>query len=359
MSFYTQDNDHSAVTGGIGTEYLQVYTVDLMMNWKKDSVRAIDFDLGADIISSASTDNIDFVVSSASKEDIRTHLGLGYTRFLTSRTIVGINTTGSIESDYTSWNLGLTIGHVSRDQSQEWSVNVQTFFDDLRWGRFENGRPQKLIYPQELRNKKWFDDYRRNSFNVEFSFFQTINKRTALGIMPAVIYQKGLLSTPFHRVYFTDDSERVENLPGERWKIPVAIQLNRFIGSQFILKATYRYYWDDFGISAHTLTMEVPIKFSAVWTLLPSLRFYTQTNADFFKPYKKHDAAQEFYTSDYDLSNFNSYKIGMGFRYAPYAVKRKTIFNEIETRYSLYLRSDGLVAHMLSVYIQYSKEKNH
>jgi hypothetical protein len=356
MSFYTQDNDHSAVTGGIGTENLQVFALGVTYDWKKDSVRNFQWDIGVDIISSASTDKIDFVVSSASKDDARTHIGLGYGKFLKNNFTGAVNGMLSVESDYTSANLGLQLGHVSDDKMREWSINIQTFFDDLRWGRLENGKPQKLIYPQELRSVKWFKIHNRNSYNVEFGWYQTINKRTALGFSPGIVFQKGLLSTPFHRVYFTDKSLRVEKFPEQRWKFPMNIQLNTFLGTRFILRSSYRYYYDDFGITAHTISAELPYKISPVWTLLPSLRYYTQSASSYFKPYKEHDASEEFYTSDYDLSEFDSWRAGFGFRYAPYSISGRTTFRELEFRYSWYKRSDGLLAHMMTLFIQYNQE---
>jgi hypothetical protein len=357
MSYYTQDNNHSAVTGGIGTESLHVFTFGMNLDWKKDSVRHMNVDFGVDIISSASTDNIDFEVSSASKTDARTHLSLGYGKFLKNNFTAGVNSGLSVESDYTSLNIGGQAGHVSEDGMREWSVNAQVFFDDLRWGRFDNGQLQKLVYPYELRYKEWFDFYRRYSYNLEFGWYQTINRRTVLGISPGIVYQSGLLSTPFHRVYFDDESLRVEKFPTERWKFPLNVQLNTFLGSKFILRTSYRFYWDDFGVTGHTFNVELPYKISPVWTLLPSVRIYTQTASDFFRPYAQHATSEENYTSDYDLSKFSSYRAGFGFRYAPFAVMPQTIFNEIELRYSYYKRSDGLGAHMLVLYIKYTRPR--
>ena len=67
---YLQDGNNSAVTGGVGTEELTVYgpSINIKNTYSKSN---LSFNLGADIISSASTDNIDFVVSSASAKDAR------------------------------------------------------------------------------------------------------------------------------------------------------------------------------------------------------------------------------------------------------------------------------------------------
>ena len=358
FSYYTQDNDHSAVTGGTGTEDLQVYASQLILDFGNDTTRTIHVDTGIDIISSASTDNIDFVMSSASKIDYRTHLNLGYGRRIRGTGFTyGVNGGLSVESDYYSRGIGFTLSHVDPSKSDEWSVSLQSFFDDLQWGRLDNGHAQKLIYPSELRDTTWFTKTRRNSYNLSFGYYKTINERMALGIYPGLMYQEGLLATPFHRVYFRNDSKRVENLPDNRWKIPIGIQLNTFLGRRVIIRSSYRYYWDSFGITAHTLNIEAPVKVNFVWTFSPFIRLYKQTQADYFKPYGEHALNAEFYTSDYDLSDFTSYKAGLGVRITPIPKRDKYRFREFEIRYAYYKRSDGMVAHMVTTFFDFKFEK--
>lgn len=350
FSYYTQDNDHSAVTGGIGTEDLQVYSSQAFVNLQKDSANTYHLNAGVDIITSASTDNIDFEVSSASQHDFRAYFKASYDhKIKNTNYTVGFNTGFSLESDYLSIGVGGFVSHISDDQSREWSVNLKTFFDDLRW--FDHGNHEILVYPEELRYKEWFDIYRRNSYNLSFAVSQVLNKKMTLGFYPGISYQSGLLSTPFHRVYFNDDSKRVENLPQSRVRIPLGVQLNSFIGSRWILRTYYRFYWDDYGISAHTINIESAVKITPIITLVPFIRLYHQTAADYFKPYAQHDVSQEFFTSDYDLSQFESYKPGLGVRYAPFTKKKRLTFKEVELRYAFYKRSDGLTANMISLFV--------
>lgn len=358
FSYYNQNNDHSAVTGGIGTEDLQVYVTHLSLDNIKDSVRTVHFDLGFDVISSASTDNIDFVLSSASKVDARIYTSLGYNRLMQDKQATwGMNSSFSIESDYLSWGQLFSISHLSEDQTREVSAALQMYFDDLRWGRYQFDGIRELVYPVELRTTKWFDNYRRNSYNLALGLYQTINRRMALGIYPGLTYQSGLLSTPFHRIYFADNSKQVERLPDSRLKIPIGIQLNTFIGTRWVLRTHYRYYWDDFGISGHTLNVETPVKISRVITLTPFVRLYNQQGSDFFKPYAEHVISQEFFTSDYDLSKFRSTATGLGFRYAPYSHKGRNTLKALDLRFTHYERSDGMIANMLTLVVNYDKEQ--
>jgi hypothetical protein len=355
FSYYNQDNNHSAVTGGIGTEKLKVYAQQVNVDFIKDSTRTFHLDAGVDVITSASTDNIDYVRSSASEHDGRYHATVGYNRFLKNkRTSIGGVFAFSVESDYLSFGPGITLNHINVNQSNEISLSIQAFFDDLRW--FDEGRLSTLIYPFELRNQNWFDIYKRNSYNVNFGFHQTLTRRMSIGIYPGLSYQSGLLSTPFHRIYFNDNALRVENLPQTRLRIPVAVQLNTFLGSRLIARTYYRYYQDDFDITAHTFNLEMAIKISRKISITPFMRWYNQTASKFFNPYKEHSIQQEFYTSDYDLSEFNSIKPGMSLRFAPYSQKGRRTFEDIEIRYARYERSDGLHANMITLYFGYDVE---
>ncbi len=362
FSYYTQDGNHSAVTGGTGTEELQVYAPEFTVTYKRDSVHTFHVNAGVDIITSASTDKIDFVKSSASRVDARSHLDLGYSRlFKKARIRAGIHTGFSIESDYLSLPVGLTLQHTSKDGAREISASFQAFFDDLRWGRLdpEYGKPVKLIYPQELRYKEWFNEYRRRSFNASFALYQVINTRMQLAVFPELVYQNGLLSTPFHRVYFNNDSLKVERLPRERWKVPLGVQLNTFVGARVILRSYYRFYHDNFGITAHTLQLEAPVKIDARLTLSPLLRYYHQQGARYFRAYKAHDFQEVYYTSDYDLSSFNSYKLGIGARYAFYKpLFGHYSFKEAALRYAYYKRSDGLHAHMVTLLLEVNHKRD-
>src|ERR1700679_3724311 len=77
-SQYLGDGDHSAITGGKGTEKLTVYEPEVILNHTIDSLHASSVDVGIDVITSASMDNIDTVVSSASRVSDRFYIRPGY-----------------------------------------------------------------------------------------------------------------------------------------------------------------------------------------------------------------------------------------------------------------------------------------
>ncbi len=360
-SQYIGNGDHSAITGGSGTEKLIVYEPEVIINHPVDSLHSYWVDAGIDVITSASMDNIDYAKSSASYISKRGYIIPGYdVKLKKNRNIVvGGNGYFSIESAYLSLGGALSVDITSRDKSSEFTAEVQGFFDDLRWGLLNGERPLRLVYPVELRYKEWFTNYRRNTYNLSLSFTKTINERMILALFPGVSYQQGLLSTPYHRVYFADSTERVEKLPDKKWLIPLGIQLNSFILDRYILSLYYRFYHDNFGITAHTAEIDITAKLSSRFSLTPTFRFYTQKGSSYFKPYFEPDPNQPFYTSNYALSSFNSYETGMDARLAILArQKAKLYFDTIWLRYSYYKRTDGLYGNIITLVLDFVSDNN-
>jgi hypothetical protein len=350
-SYYSQDGNHSAVTGGIGTEKLTDFanTIDLKLlrTDKKDRLHTIVFEMGIDNYTSASSDKIDpNTVSSASSGDTRLYPSLSWNRSNEVKgTSIGAVASYSHEYDYTSFGIGINGSKTSADKNRELSVKLLAYFDT--W---------KVIFPIELRTSgdKEEGTSPRNSYSASFALSQVINKRLQMALLLDVINQQGLLATRYQRVYFTNNAERVENLPDTRLKLPIGLRANYFLGDRFILRAYYRYYMDDWGLTAHTVSLEVPVKINPFLSIAPIYRYYTQSAADHFAPYGEHAPSEQYYTSDYDLSTFNSNFLGLNVRIAPekgvFGIRH---FSMLELRYGHYMRSDGLHSDIITLNAKY------
>ena len=349
-SYYQQDGNNGAVTGGIDTEKLNDISNVVIINIPLDSINSVSLYGGADYYSSASTDNIDNVMSSASSSDVRGFGTISYSRKnLHKNETYGIHVGYSGEYDYTSINGGLSYTKEWNEGNSEINLRGQLFVD--QW---------KLIYPAELRGTELLTSRDRKSYNGQLNFSQVINKRMQMSVSGEVVYMTGLLSTPFHRVYFADAmAPDIERLPDNRLKIPLGVRFNIYPIQNLIVRTYYRYYWDDFGINANTMELEVAVKLGNAFTISPFYRYHTQTAADYFAPYQTHLSTDVFYTSDYDLSALNSHKFGLGLRYSPlYGLlrskpflpgKRMFMVKYLEMRGGYYSRSTGLTAFFMSL----------
>ena len=271
-SYYAQDGNNSPVTGGIGTEQLTDFTQKVKLSVPITKKLSLLLDGGYDYYSSASTDNIDNIRSSDSQSDVRIHSNAAVSYQLNKTKNISFRIGGSSEYDYISVNGGVNFDMQTPDQNTTFSLGLQAFFDS--WS---------LIYPVELRRSASLPTDQRRSYNGSLGVSHILNKKLQIALQAEAIYMEGLLSTPFHRVYFKEqDMARIEQLPGTRLKIPIGLRVNGYISEHLIGRFYYRYYWDDWGIQAHTIGAELPVKINRFFSVYPFYRYHTQSASDYF-----------------------------------------------------------------------------
>lgn len=348
-SYYRQNGNNSPVTGGVGTEKLSDFATTIDLKFSKYSAKNIKHtlgvQLGVDHYTSASSDKVDpSTITSESYSDTRFYPSISYTlNNETKGNAVSLNAAYSNEFDYNSFGGGIGFTKTSKDKNREFNIKLQAYLDKL-----------KLIYPVELRTGRngaygegWTD---RNSYSASLAYSFTINTRLQLAVLLDLIYQDGYLGTPFHRIYFKNNVEGVEHLPSSRFKVPVGLRLNYFAGSKLIVRTFYRYYKDDWGLQANTFNIEVPYKITQSVSISPFYRFYKQQGLKYFAAYQQHDLADNFYTSDYDLSNFTSHFEGLGLRLSPpEGVIGMQHVTNMEIRFGHFNRSNGLNSNIISL----------
>jgi hypothetical protein len=350
-SYYKQDGNNSAVTGGIGSEHLTdiANTIDVkLVKYGQTGIKhTFDIEAGIDHYTSASSDRIDLSAnSSASSSDNRFYPSLMYLRENEQKgRTIGIGVSSSTEFDYQSFGANISFSQKTRDRNGEFTAKFQTFIDQL-----------KLIAPLELRSpgSEGYDTAGRNTFAGTLSYSQIVNQNLQLLFVADLISQNGYLSLPFHRVYFNDYSVHQEKMPDSRLKIPLGIRASYFLGDAIIIRAYYRYYTDDWSLKAHTADLEIPVKVTQSVSFSPFYRYYTQSGTKYFKGYAQHTAADQYYTSNYDLSKFESSFIGMGMKFTPpngiFGLKH---WNTLEIRYGHYNRTTNMSSDIISLNIKY------
>ncbi len=378
-SYYTQDGNHSPVTGGIGTEKvtdlangLEIKLAGYDPRQRKNTLTA---DFGIDHHTSASSA---FVSKTGASKTGGTRIypslnwsieneqkGKGF----------GLGAYYSTEYNYKSFGLDANFSKKT-NKNGEFGAKLTGYFDQV-----------KLIYPSELipnattitntsdsvvyvttasgktvalssggsvtSSKNSIPSSPRNTYTASFSFSQIINTRLQASLLLDLVYQTGYLGLPFHRVYFADDSVHIENLPSQRFKLPVGFRLNYFLGDNIIIRSYYRFYIDNWGLKSHTAGVEVPIKITPFFSVSPFYRYYVQTAVSYFAPYKSHTLQDQYYTSNYALSAFSSQFYGAGLRLAPPGGILGTGFNSLEIRYGHYAQTTDLVSDVISLNLKF------
>jgi hypothetical protein len=219
-----------------------------------------------------------------------------------------------------------------------------------------SGRTQALTYVNGQavggESKVVIPSKARDTYTASFSFSQVINQRMQGSISMDLVYQSGYLGLPFHRVYLNTGKDTIENLPSQRFKLPIGIRLNYFLGDNIIIRSYYRFYVDNWGMVSHTANIEVPVKITPFFSISPFYRYYVQTAVNYFAAYEKHTTADEYYTSNYALSSFSSQFFGAGFRIAP----PKGIWgslNTLEIRYGHYTQTTDLLSDVISLNLKF------
>jgi hypothetical protein len=132
-----------------------------------------------------------------------------------------------------------------------------------------------------------------------------------------------------------------EQRPDERVKHSLFAQGKYYIGGK-VLDASYRYMTDDWGIDSHTLEARYRWPVGERGYLEPHLRYYTQTEADFYTP-SIVDASPlpQYASADYRLGNFDAITAGL-----KYGWKTKS-GNDLSVRLELYQQSGDISSNQL------------
>lgn len=355
-SYYSQNGNNAAVTGGIGSQKLTdiATTIDVKLTKYDRKLRkhSLDAEIGIDHYTSASSDRIDLKAnSSASHADTRIYPSVSWSMENEKKgSTIGVAVSSSTEYDYQSLGVNVSYSKKTKDKNGEFSAKLQAYLDQV-----------KIILPTELRTNGGGgdddDDYStkgRNSYSASFSWSQVINQRLQVSLITDFVHQTGYLSMPFYRVYFNDGTVKQEKLPDSRTKFPIGLRANYFMGDKIILRTYYRYYTDNWGLTSHTASLETPIKINPFISVSPFYRFYSQSAITYFSPYGQHTLQNAYYSSNFDLSKFHSHFFGAGIKFNPAnGVFGQPHFNMIELRYGHYAKNIDMNANSISVNLRF------
>ncbi len=199
-----------------------------------------------------------------------------------SRTFAGLHTVSaqwsrSVESDYMSDGLALNTLHALNKKNTTLRFGLAWADDDI----------EPIFFPY---------DRHKTQLDALAGVTQVVNPNLLVTANMAYGKSHGYLSDPYKQI-----EKRVEldpiNLPGFFLNLPFAESRPEtrekwilFLEAQWYLdplratlESNYRYYWDDWGIVSHTLEIRYLQKLGQRLVLSPSLRYYTQEAADFYR----------------------------------------------------------------------------
>ncbi|HEX3838041.1 MAG TPA: DUF3570 domain-containing protein [Steroidobacteraceae bacterium] len=275
-----------------------------------------------DIVSGAS---IDVRTSGASPyREKRTQDGLS-AEILAGKTTYSLGATHSYEPDYRSNTANFGISQSMFGDLTTISMTYRRTWNDVF-------KMECLVHDNALDfpcvdkvhdpsfGKKDMDE---RSYGVGIT--QILTRNSIVSANFEVITDQGWLSNPYRSVMYADPaggaSLAAEIDPNTRTSNALGLDYKYYLPWRAALDLQYRYFEDTWHIHAQTAQLGYTQPWRN-WTFDGSVRFYTQTHADFYSDLFASATQQNFMSRNRELSSFNSLTVGAGASYQfqiPYA----------------------------------------
>ena len=231
----------------------------------------------------------ELIMSGATIQDSRTEVNVSAAHYGDSRSTL-LALTRSNEDDYEADALSV---------SGEWTFNH--YLTTLSLGASYSS---DLIEPTDaaLFGRVHREERRTRSVSVGVS--QVLNRASALYAGLSVTDHDGYLSDPY---------KLRDVRPRQRRERAMSVRYRRFLDRPgAALHLDYRYFDDDWGIGSHTLHTSWYQNVSTVVQLVPNIRYYSQSEAEFYRPVDNFslplDVSQ---SSDFRLSGYGAITYGL------------------------------------------------
>jgi len=184
----------------------------------------------------------------------------------------------------------------------------------------------------------------KNTTGVSLGFSQILSKTNLIQFGLELSQDKGYLSDP----YKTADVR-----PDSRTRAAAVVRYRSFYPkSHGAIHLDYRYYWDDWDVTSHTISLAWYKNVTSRFQLIPSIRYYSQTEASFYEPYKVVANTNPYYSSDYRLSPYGAIAVGLQLvhKFKSWSYTAKIERYEADASYSLEkvaVENPGLVSFTL------------
>ena len=241
------------------------------------------------------------VMSGATIHETRNELGL--TLGMSDRAVKHALRAGySSENDYDALSMAYT--------GEYEQTNKQT---TLSWGvSYSDDRlspTDALIYGRVAHAKK-------NTASGSFGLTRVLNRNALIQSDLQLSYQRGYLSDPYKEMW-VNGFMFFDHRPGQRRSLSWSNRFRQyFVGSNGALHVDYRFYRDDWSVTAHTLELAWHQPFGKSLELAPSIRYYSQRSAEFYIPAVTSGIQPNFWSSDYRLGTFGAlrYRLSANWR---------------------------------------------
>lgn len=187
--------------------------------------------------------------------------------------------------------------------------------------------PLALMTPADSLQNRGKGAKTRKAAEASIGVTQVIDRRSLIQLRLTHSYFSGYLNDPYKLLSIIDDENadslgstleyRFENRPDSRDLDTLYVAYKRDITSA-VVDLSLRYGEDDWGITASTLDLRYRYRLESGVYIEPMIRFYTQTEADFFRhSLPVSEGLPRFASADTRLAAFDALTLGMEYGAAP------------------------------------------
>ncbi|WP_146661550.1 DUF3570 domain-containing protein [Enhygromyxa salina] len=206
----------------------------------------------------------------------------------------------STETDYQSNNFGVALSREFLQRTANVSLSYSATFD----------RVYKIVSAFGSRDP-WTSSGTSNLLQVHYlnlGYSHVLHKQVVGGVNLEGIYAKGPQDNPYRR---TRDA-MTEQHPLLRKRLAPALWLRAHVPqAKMTLEPHYRFYADDWGITAHSADARVHFRAHRDLALRLRYRYYTQTQAKFWRDGGAYADTDPFRTDDPKMDDFRSNTVGL------------------------------------------------
>ncbi len=207
----------------------------------------------------------------------------------------------STENDYDSIFGGVSVARELDNKSTTLRGGVAVSFDDVEPTQDVDIDPGRI------------DSEDKENYTGYVGIGQVIDKNTVIQSTFTLSYYDGYLSDPYKLVSRpllpgeVGGIDNRDNRPDDRTQYIWSLQLRRWSELfEAALHADYRFFYDDWEIRSHTLDVGFLKHTDLGWSFEYSMRYYSQTQADFYEPFYQTTRSDGYYSSDYRLSPYGA-----------------------------------------------------
>jgi hypothetical protein len=285
---------------------------------------AVNANYYMDFVTSAS---IDVKLSASQYKEQRTQKSLGF-EYLHGKTTYTANVISSKESDYVADTASFGL-------SQDMFGDLTTVSIGYRRGWNHVYRNIKDADGAKVRDPSFAQQMDTRAYTVGLT--QIITRNMLAGINVEAITDEGYLNSPYRSVRYADPTDprgfalQGEIYPRTHTSNATAIFAKYYLPWRAAIEGNYRFYSDSWGVNASTFDLTYTHPAWRRWIFDGRLRYYTQTQADFYSDLFPRRDYQNFLARDKELAAYTGYTVGLGasyefnFAWAPRWIQKSTL----------------------------------